>query len=140
MKCLACSSVRGFTRVAGTGWFQVKHVPLAFTIGKRLTSDATGRTPCSLITHHPGLPDNTVTLEDETYLQERFTEFVPGGELRIEAAYELTREIRVNAGLQYLYFGRGIGRGFDSFQRTGSTFNDEDLTMIGASLGFEINH
>jgi hypothetical protein len=60
-------------------------------------------------------------------------EFVFGTELRAEAAYDITRYIQLRGGVQFLDFGRGIGRGNDI------TLNDQDFLMVGATFGLAVN-
>jgi hypothetical protein len=61
-------------------------------------------------------------------------EFVWGGEIRVEAAYELTRDISVRCGFMFLDFGKGMGRG-------GSLVtSDQDVLMAGISMGFTYNY
>lgn len=67
----------------------------------------------------------------DTYAYE--TEFVVGGELRVEAAYELTRDFSLRFGFEFLDFGRGIGRG--NF----ISANDEDLQAFGFTFGATLN-
>ena len=74
-----------------------------------------------------------------TRSDEDFQEFVVGGELRVGAAYELTREVRINAGLELLHLGRGIGRGFDEDLFTSAFVNDGAATYAGFFFGFEVN-
>lgn len=60
-------------------------------------------------------------------------EFVFGTEVRAEAAYELTKYIQLRAGMQFMEFGRGIGRGINLVR------NDQDVTMAGATFGLTVN-
>jgi Putative beta barrel porin-7 (BBP7) len=59
------------------------------------------------------------------------TEFVFGGEVRAEAAYEVTRDIAIRVGITFMEFGRGIGRG------NTISANSEDVTMFGTTFGFD---
>ena len=61
------------------------------------------------------------------------TEFVFGTEIRAEAAYRVTRDVGLNLGMNFLYFGKGIGRGGDLQQ------NDQDVVLIGGVMGFVVN-
>lgn len=61
------------------------------------------------------------------------SEFVWGGELKMEAAYQLTRDISFRTGFVFLDLGRGVARGRD--QR----FNDQDVQMFGYTFGFTVN-
>jgi len=56
--------------------------------------------------------------------------FVPMGELRVQAAYYVTRDLAVRFGLHTMYFGQGINR------VALTTLNDEDLLVAGISFGF----
>ncbi len=56
-----------------------------------------------------------------------------GTDVRAEAAFEVTRDISLQVGVQYLGFHRGIGRGFDI------TDNSQALNMFGSSFGFVVN-
>jgi hypothetical protein len=58
------------------------------------------------------------------------SEFVPGGDLRVEAAYHVTRNIYLRVGLQVLVMGKGIGR---------TTNYDQSLAMVGTSFGLGFN-
>lgn len=60
-------------------------------------------------------------------------EFVFGTELRAEAAYNVTKYVRLRSGVEFMGFGRGIGRG-NVLAR-----NDQDFLTVGANLGFEVN-
>ena len=60
-------------------------------------------------------------------------EFVFGGEIRADAAFEITRDVSIQMGVNFLEFGRGVGRG-----RTLQA-NDEDLTIVGFNGGVIIN-
>ncbi len=59
-------------------------------------------------------------------------EFVFGGELRVEAAFEFSREIAARVGLDVTEFARGVGRGFDYE-------NSESLTLAGLTFGVTVN-
>ncbi|MCA9122119.1 MAG: BBP7 family outer membrane beta-barrel protein [Planctomycetaceae bacterium] len=59
------------------------------------------------------------------------TEFVFGGEVRAEAAYELTRDVSVRLGITFSELGRGIGRG-NNINR-----NDQSVTMFGTTFGVD---
>jgi len=74
-----------------------------------------------------------------TRANESFDEFVIGGELRLEAAYEITREIRAHVGLELMHLGRGLGRGFDQTAFTGARDNDQAATYLGVFFGLQMN-
>jgi hypothetical protein len=61
------------------------------------------------------------------------TQFCWGGELRVEASYELTRDINLRFGGVFLDLGQGIGRGF--LMR----LNNQDIQMAGVTFGFTVN-
>jgi hypothetical protein len=68
-------------------------------------------------------------------------EFVPLGELRAQAAFELTRDIAIRVGFEFMHFGRGMAR-VDTAPiglNPGPTINDQDLTMAGISFGITVN-
>ena len=60
-------------------------------------------------------------------------EFVWGGEVRAEAAYELTRDISIRFGMVFLDLGQGIGRG------TNPLDNNQDVQIAGVTFGLTIN-
>lgn len=60
-------------------------------------------------------------------------QFVWGGEFRLEAAYELTRDISLRVGSQFTDLGRGIGRG--NLLR----MNDQDVQLAGVTFGLTVN-
>jgi hypothetical protein len=60
-------------------------------------------------------------------------ETVVGTDIRALAAYEVTRDIRLEAGLQFLGFFTGMGRGPFIYD------NSEAVTMVGTTFGFTIN-
>ena len=60
-------------------------------------------------------------------------EFVVGGEIRAEAAYEVTRDFSLRFGFELLEFGKGIGRGNDIAQNT------ESATIYGITFGCTLN-
>ena len=70
---------------------------------------------------------------DRTKSSGNATEFVFGTDIRAEAAYRVTRDVAINVGMNFIYFGRGIGRGNDLLE------NSQDLLLIGALGGIVIN-
>jgi hypothetical protein len=60
-------------------------------------------------------------------------EFVMGGDVRLSAAYEITRDIAIRGGMQWMGFGKGIARGPIFAQNTG------DFYLFGVTMGVEIN-
>ena len=61
------------------------------------------------------------------------TETVVGTDIRAEAAFEVTRDISLNFGMQFLGFFTGIGRG------PGLAMNSQDLIMVGGTFGVVVN-
>jgi hypothetical protein len=61
------------------------------------------------------------------------TETVVGTDIRAIAAYEVTRDIKLEAGLQFLGLFTGVGRG------PYIDVNSEPVTMVGTTFGFTIN-
>jgi hypothetical protein len=64
---------------------------------------------------------------------QRASQFCWGGEVRGEAAYELTRDINLRVGFVFLDLGQGIGRG-DRLR-----FNNQAVQMAGVTFGFTVN-
>ena len=60
-------------------------------------------------------------------------EFVYGIDVRLEAAYELTRDFSVRFGGQYMHLSRGIWRG------NNVNFTRQDLILAGFTVGIELN-
>jgi hypothetical protein len=61
------------------------------------------------------------------------TSTVVGTDIRAEAAFELTRDVMLTGGMQFLGFFDGIGRGDDI------GYNSQDLIMVGLTFGVVIN-
>jgi hypothetical protein len=57
--------------------------------------------------------------------------FVYGGEIRLEAALDLTSIFALRFGLDALFLGDGLGRGLSG--------SDEALTIAGVTFGFTLN-
>jgi hypothetical protein len=74
-----------------------------------------------------------VTARDRLYAHNQ--EFVFGGEVRAEAAYELTRDISLRFGLDFLDLGQGIGRG----NLITGDGNRQDVQLAGITFGFTVN-
>ena len=66
-------------------------------------------------------------------IYDRTTEFVWGGEVKGEAAYELTRDICLRFGFVFLDLGQGVGRGNQI------NINNQSVQMAGLTFGFTIN-
>jgi len=60
-------------------------------------------------------------------------EFVFGGEVRAEAAYQFTRDIQFNFGFTFMDIGKGVLRGAEFTQK------GEDVVMCGVNVGVNIN-
>jgi hypothetical protein len=70
---------------------------------------------------------------NRTLAYDRATQFVWGGEVRGEAAYELTRDVNLRFGFVFLDLGQGIGRGNQI------RFNNQAVQMAGVTFGFTVN-
>jgi hypothetical protein len=66
-------------------------------------------------------------------------EFVPVGDIRFEAAYELTREFALRAGFQMIYFGQGVTRGDQSTNPNFIAGREQEIVMAGLTFGFTMN-
>jgi hypothetical protein len=74
-----------------------------------------------------------VTLSEDRVLSgQNENHFVWGGELRVEAAYDVTRHVAIVGGLETLVLADGVGRG--------AIFSSEAFTLVGGTLGISINH
>jgi hypothetical protein len=62
------------------------------------------------------------------------TATVLGSDIRALAAYEVTRDIKLEAGLQFLGLFSGIGRGININKNT------EAVVMVGTTFGFSVNY
>lgn len=60
-------------------------------------------------------------------------EFVIGGDVRVNASYEITRDIAIQGGVQWMGFGKGIARGPVLQNNTG------DFYLFGVTFGVSIN-
>ena len=67
-----------------------------------------------------------------------FSEFVPAGDIRFEAAYELSREVAIRVGWQLLWLGDGIHRG-DPSVAAAPDLSAQDVLMTGLTFGFTVN-
>lgn len=63
----------------------------------------------------------------------RATETMVGTDIRAMAAFELTRDVKLTAGVQFLGFFTGVGRG-PFIDR-----NSETVTALGTTFGVEVN-
>ena len=77
--------------------------------------------------------DVELQLNSETHTFENNTQFVWGGEVRAEAAYEVTRDVSFRFGLLFIDLGQGIGRG------NTLRFDNQDVVMTGLTAGLTIN-
>jgi hypothetical protein len=76
-------------------------------------------------------PTTATTAESNLWFHNN--EFVWGGELRAEAAYEITRDVNLKLGFNVLNYGQGIGRGNDI------NTNNDRLLSYGFSFGITLN-
>ena len=56
-----------------------------------------------------------------------------GAEVRVDAAYRVTRDLSLRFGFEFIHFGKGIGRGIDT------NYTSQDVVMYGAGLGIAYN-
>jgi hypothetical protein len=75
-------------------------------------------------------PPEGVFLQD-TISSANSAEFVFGGEVRAQAAYEVTRDVAIRVGITFMEFGRGVGRG------NNINLNDQNVTMFGTTFGID---
>lgn len=61
------------------------------------------------------------------------TSTVLGTDIRAEAAFEITRDVKLMAGMQFMGFFTGIGRGPFIDQNHGN------MVLVGGTVGFEVN-
>jgi len=78
-------------------------------------------------------PDVELEIFTRDRLYNQADRFVWGGEVRAEAAYELTRDISLRFGMVFLDLGQGIGRGIVIGD------NNEDVQIAGLTFGLTIN-
>jgi Putative beta barrel porin-7 (BBP7) len=81
-------------------------------------------------------PGNVVVVAQDiarSRIYDRNSELVWGGEVRGEAAYELTRDISLRFGFVFLDLGQGIGRGPDI------KYDNQSVQMAGLTFGLTIN-
>lgn len=92
------------------------------------------RTINQLDIHYDGIGDDSgIDTEDyrRTNLGGNHTEFVYGTDVRLQAAFALTRDISLSTGVQYMDFIRGVARG-NQFNQ-----NAESMGMLGVLFGAE---
>jgi hypothetical protein len=83
---------------------------------------------------HIATQDTVILERQEAFINhDDASEFVWGGEVRAEATYTLTRDVSLRTGFTMLDLGRGIGRGGDL------AFNQQDVLMVGATFGVDVN-
>ena len=76
--------------------------------------------------------NGVVTQEhDQTNNYDSHNTFVYGGELNVQAAFEITKGFALTAGGEIIVLGDGVGRG--------RTRYDDSLVMSGFSFGFTMN-
>ena len=77
--------------------------------------------------------DGDAVVEISRTTEERnFNELVAGGELRAQAAFEISRDVSIRFTFDLIHLGQGVARGFGDD-------NNEQLTMYGGSVGFSVN-
>lgn len=69
----------------------------------------------------------------------RNEEFFFGFDVRGEVGYQLTRMISIRGGVQVIDIARGLWRGGDGSVIEGGD-NDQDLLLVGATFGINLNH
>lgn len=74
--------------------------------------------------------DVEVEIRTATRSHDYANQFVWGGEIRAEAAYEVTRDFNLRVGFTFLDLGQGIGRGLS----TRTSFQDVQITGVTAGL------
>ncbi len=72
-------------------------------------------------------------------INSRNEEFFFGFDVRGEVGYQLTRMISVRGGVQLIDIAKGVWRGGDGIVIEGGR-NDQDLLMVGATFGINLNH
>ncbi|TWU02286.1 hypothetical protein [Stieleria varia] len=75
-------------------------------------------------------------------IYERNEEFVVGFDVRGEVGYQVSKMIKVRTGFQLIDMARGIWRGGSSASGVnplGGGDNDQDLLLVGATFGIELN-
>lgn len=123
----------------GSRWFKQKSrwnlsgEVRAFAVQNFQSFTTTFDTERTLYSSGTGNPTVQAVFNQSVMNNGHATEFVFGSEVRAEAAYELTKYIQLRAGMQYLDFARGIGRGINLIQ------NDQDVLTVGATFGLTVN-
>jgi hypothetical protein len=89
-----------------------------------------------------GLPE--IIIEQRRLESTDFAEFVWGGEIRGEAAYELTRDVSLRFGFFLMDLGQGIGRSnvflpFPDSDTRLEAKNEQDLFLGGLTFGVTVN-
>jgi hypothetical protein len=85
--------------------------------------------------------DNIIRRETAPII-ERNNEFVVGFDVRGELSYQLTKAIAVRGGIQVIDIGRGLWRGGSTNLNNTALIggsNDQNLVMVGATLGLTLN-
>lgn len=106
------------TDVRGFAMENFQH--LSFTYDREYTFYS-GNTQDATVTN---IQRRSATVDDNA------TQIVLGTDIRASAAYEVTRDVQLDVGLQFLGFFNGIGRG------TSMAHNDSDVMMVGLAFGF----
>ena len=85
-----------------------------------------------------GAPMEGIINEKGIPVYNRNSEFMVGYDVRGEIGYQLTKMISVRTGFQLIHIARGIWRGGDGTLINGGS-NDQDVLLVGATFGLELN-
>ena len=80
------------------------------------------------------LPQEIPEANSSTIVDSHSTDTVVGTDIRAEVAFEVTRDISLSVGVEYMGFYNGIFRG------AALTSNSEDLHMFAFTFGGLVNH
>lgn len=76
-------------------------------------------------------PVAPLQLTDQDHIYDENNTFVYGGEVNIQAAFEVTQGLAITFGGEIIAFGDGVGRG--------PTGVDDSLVLTGFNVGFTVN-
>ena len=76
-------------------------------------------------------PTAPLQLTDQDHIYDDNNTFVYGGEVNLQAAFEVTQGLAITFGGEIIAFGDGVGRG--------PTGVDDSLVLTGFNLGFTVN-
>lgn len=85
-----------------------------------------------------GAPLEAIVEEKDPPVYSRNDEFMVGYDVRGEIGYQLTKMIAVRSGFQVIHMARGVWRGGDGTLINGGS-NDQDVLLVGATFGLELN-